>query len=201
MGRSWALWGPSWASSGPSWRPSIKKDGSFYFAPPPSGPEKSPLGSLLGRSWGALGRSWGRLGGLLGPSWGSLGPSWGHLEASRAHRKQTSGKAKIMYFPSVVRRFVGLLGGSRGGSESTWGRLVALWGPLGGMLEAILHHLRLSWAILEAILEHWRPSWGHLGPSWRLQPLATGPVQVQGGGRGRGKPFPRAGKKGLYCLS
>ena len=76
----------------------------------------------------------------------------------------------------------GLLGGSRGGSESTWGRLVALWGPLGGMSEAILHHLRLSWAILEAILEHWRPFWGHLGPSWRLQPLAAPSVQVQGRG-------------------
>ena len=55
---------------------------------PPLGPSKSPLGALLGPSWGDLGRSGGRLGGLLGPCWAILGPSWGHLEASKAHRKR-----------------------------------------------------------------------------------------------------------------
>ena len=53
----------------------ITTRGEHLLAPPPSGPNKSPLGALLGHSWGALGRSWARIGPLLGPSWGSLGPS------------------------------------------------------------------------------------------------------------------------------
>ena len=42
--------------------------------PPPSGPSKSPLGALQGRSWGALGS-------VLGPSWAPLGALLGHLRA------------------------------------------------------------------------------------------------------------------------
>ena len=154
---------------------------------PPWGPQNR----LLGRSWDDLGR-WGV---VLGASWAPLGALLGHLGAilrpQRRIGSEEAGRPKSLISNCLFLKKFGFLGGSRGGSESTWGRLVALWGPLGGMLEAILHHLRLSWSILEAILEQWRPSWGHLGPSWRLQPLAAPSVQVQGMGGGE------QGKKGL----
>ena len=106
LGLSWGavealcgLFGRVWEVSGGYLGGNRSKSRRAFIGAPPSGPEKSPLGALLGRSWGDLGRSWARLGPLLGPSWGSLGPSWGHLEASRAHRKRKGEKAKNIDFP------------------------------------------------------------------------------------------------------
>ena len=142
---SWGLLGPSWGHRGPSWGhlgailgllgailghlgPSWgdlggnrSKKRRPLISAPPSGPEKSPLGALLGRSWGALGRSWARLGPLWGLSWGSLGPSWGHLEASRAHRKRKGEKAKNIDFHQVFKGFWPL------GGVRSWSLLSACW--------------------------------------------------------------------------
>ena len=113
--------------------------------------------SLLGPSWGPLGALLGALGAVLGASWAPLGALLGHLGAILRLQErigsEDAGRPKSLIFVWFWKDF-GFLGGSHGGSESTWGRLVPLLEPLGGMLEAILHHLRLSWAILEAILEH-----------------------------------------------
>ena len=93
------VWEVSW---GPLGGHRSKKGGAFMSVPP-SGPERSPLGALLDRSWAPLGRSWGRLGALLGrigrllgrlgallgrlgavlgASWAVLGRSWGPLGPS-----------------------------------------------------------------------------------------------------------------------
>ena len=174
LGASWAplgaLLGASWGSFGGSERslgavlgPMAQKRGG----PKLVSPHREPQSGLLGRSWGALGPLLGALGAVLGASWAPLGALLGHLGAILMAQErigsEEAGRPKSLIFPRFWKDF-GLLGGSRGGSESTWGRLVALLEPLGGMSEAILHHLRLYWAILEAILEHLRPSWGHLGP-------------------------------------
>ena len=184
--------GPSWGSLGgllgalegflgPSWRPSDTRGGGNNCAPPP----REPQSGLLGRSWGALGPLLGALRAVLGASWAPLGAILGHLGAilrpQRRIGSEGAGRPKSLIFLRFWKDF-GFLGGPRGDSESTWGRLVALLGPLGGMSEAMLQHLGPSWAILEAILEHWRPSWSHLGPSWALQRLAAPSVQVQGRG-------------------
>ena len=52
---------------------------------------------------------------------------------------------------------LGILEGAVEGSKGTWIRLGAALGPLGGMSEAILTHLEVSWAILEAILAEAHP--------------------------------------------
>ena len=72
----------------------------------------------------------------------------------------------------------GLSGESNGGSVATWGRLVVLLGPLGGMLDAILGALGLYCAILEAIL-------AYLEPYWAILDALTG--------RGPSHPDPRGG--------
>ena len=127
------------------------------------GLSRCPLGALL-NGFGVL---LGALGAVLGASWAPLGALLGHLGAILRPQErigsEEAGRPKSLIFLRFWKDF-GFLGGSRGGSESTWGRLVALLEPLEGMSEAILHHLRLSWPILEAILEHLRPSWGHLVP-------------------------------------
>ena len=58
---------------------------------------------------------------------------------------------KTLGFPWLLIGF-GILEGAVEGSKGTWIRLGAVLGPLGGMSEAILTHLEVSWAILEAIL-------------------------------------------------
>ena len=71
LGASWGFFGASWILRaswrlggllgspgrllGPSWRPSLKKEGGFFLAPPPVRAFKwaswGSLGALLGRSW------------------------------------------------------------------------------------------------------------------------------------------------------
>ena len=165
-GASWAVWGASgpWPRgplgglSGASWKPlgaSCRALGGLLGSWDHLGGgrskevgriSRSPLrgheNRLLGPSGAALGRPWDRRGGLLGASWGSLGQSWGNLEASKAHRKRKDEKATFIDFLWVFERCLPL-GGSRGGSESTWNRLAVLLGPFGDMSEAILSNLRL----------------------------------------------------------
>ena len=172
------------------------KQGVALIGVPPTGPEKSPLGAHLGRSWGALGRSWARLGPLWGLSWGSLGPSWGHLEASRAHCKPKGEKAKNIDFPKVFEGFWplgGVLGRLRGHLGPSWGGLGASCRHVGSYLEssrAILSdlggHLELSWALLAPSLPKTD------APTTR----GTPPPGPGGGGRGRGKPFPEGEEGG-----
>ena len=94
LGFPGALLGHTWGPWGPSWRPSIKSGGS-PISGPPSDADKSRLGALLGRSWGALGS-------VLEPSWAPLGAILGHLGAIlrplRAHRRRKSEKAKNIVF-------------------------------------------------------------------------------------------------------
>ena len=125
LGALGAVLGPSGAPLGPllgHLGGHRAKETGALISIAPSGPEKSHLGAVLGRSWGALGRSWGRLGPLLGLSWGRLGPSWSHLEASRAHRKRKGEKAKNIGFSKVFEGF---------------------W-PLGGLLGRLLGLLKPS---------------------------------------------------------
>ena len=138
-----------------------------------------------------MGPSWT----LLGPSWGSLGPSWSHIEASEAHRKRKGEKAKTLIFQWFVKD-VCLLESAVEGSKGTWIRLGAVLGPLGGMSEAILSHLEVSWAILEAILQLGAPLGPILSHLGRSNASVPPPSWPRGGGRGRGKPFPRAGEGG-----
>ena len=95
-----ALLGPSpggpqrsWGGLGAILEAIHQRRGGVLVCLLPSGPSKSPLWALLGRSWSALGRSWGRLEALLGLSWSSLGPFWNHLEAKKANRKRKGEKA------------------------------------------------------------------------------------------------------------
>ena len=162
LGLSWSHLGPKragWRVFGRGWEASwghlgphgSKRGGPSIRAPPLLGGSQTAswgrLGALLGASWAILGPS----SAFVGPSWGSLGPSWGHLEASKAHRKRKGEKAKNIDFPRLLTGF-GILEGAAEGSKGTWIRLGAVLGPLGGMSEAILTHLEVSWAILEAIL-------------------------------------------------
>ena len=135
LGLSWALlrpfWGPLGTPLGLSWailEAIDEKRRRRLFQSPPSGPEKSPLGALLGRSW-----AWA----LLGPSWASLGAVLGHLgahiEASRAHRERKGEKAKNIGFPKCLKDF-GLSRASLGGFLATWSRLGSVLEPVGGML-------------------------------------------------------------------
>ena len=89
LGLSWKLLGFSWGHLGGH----RSQQGRAFLGVPQSEFDKSPLGVLLGRSWGAFGRSWGRLGPRFGPSWGSLGPYSGHLDVSSARRKRNGEKA------------------------------------------------------------------------------------------------------------
>ena len=126
---------------------------------PPGAPKptKNQPPESLGAAWGllgalgallaALGALLGALGAVLGPSWAPLGALLGHLGAilrpQRRIGSEEAGRPKSLIFLRFWKDF-GFLWGARGGSESTWGRLVALLGPLGGMSEAVLNHLRLS---------------------------------------------------------
>ena len=65
------VWEVSWGHLGGH----RSKKGVFFFIAPSSGPEKSPLGALLGRSLALVGPSWASLGPVLGLSWAILGPS------------------------------------------------------------------------------------------------------------------------------
>ena len=142
LGASWGFFGASWILRaswrplgllgspgrllGPSWRPSLKKEGGFFLAPPPVGAFKwaswGSLGALLGRCWGSL----GSLGALLGSSWRPSIKRGGVLNVC-----PPSGAIKIA--------FGGALGALLGRS---WALLGPSWGPPGPLLGP-------SWAILE----------------------------------------------------
>ena len=153
LGRLGALLGPSWGSLGPlwgallgamerqlgpSWRQSIKR-GVLYLG--------SLSGTIKVAYGGAFGAILGALGAVLGASWAPLRALWGQRGATWRPQErigsEEAGRPKSLILPRFWKDF-GLLGGSRGSSESTWGRLVALLGPLGGMLLAILSHVGLS---------------------------------------------------------
>ena len=85
--RSWGPCKALWGGLGASWRHlggnrAKKPRGESLVAT--SVHEQSPLGALLGRSWGDLGRSWPRLRPLLSPSWTSLGPSGGPFQSLKS---------------------------------------------------------------------------------------------------------------------
>ena len=60
----------------------------LFFSAPPSGPEKSPLGALLGALGPVLGLSWARLGALLGHLGAILRPQK-RIESEKAARPKT----------------------------------------------------------------------------------------------------------------
>ena len=170
MGRSCAPW---------------LKEGGGLIRSPPSEALKRRLGAVLERSWAPLGRSWSR----LRPSWAPLGALLGHLGAIlRLPKPIGSEKARMpntLILLRVLKGF-GILEGAVEGSKGTWIRLGAVLGPLGGMSEAILTHLEVSWAILEAILRLGAPLGAilsHLGSS---KASRRAPSRPRGGGRGRG---------------
>ena len=94
---------------------------------------------------------------------------------------------KTLVFPRLLKGF-GILEGAVEGSKGTWIRLGAVLGPLGGMSEAILTHLEVSWAILEAILRLGAPLGailGQKGPSAPPGPRRPDPRRGGGGISGR----------------
>ena len=100
--------------------------------------QKSPQIRLLGRSWVVF----GPLLRALGPYWEPLGPLLVLLGSSWAHLEALGQKAKSMTFLRFVKDF-GFSGRSREISKSTGICLVALLGPVEGMLLAILSHVGL----------------------------------------------------------
>ena len=86
----------SGALLGPSWRGSIKKRGAS-ISDAPRGPQKSPLGPLLDRSWIALE--------LLGPTWSSLGAVFCPLGAVLRPRKASENKKARMHNSLFFFRF------------------------------------------------------------------------------------------------
>ena len=117
----------------------------------------------------------------MGPSLGSFGPSWGQLEAPTAHRKRKGVTAKTHMFLKLLQ-VVGLLAGFLEGPGGTRNRLGAILRHRGGMSDAIMSRIEVSWATLETILVYLGLSWGHLGPKGTLCHLGAPPVQTQGGG-------------------
>ena len=72
----------------------------------------------------------------VGPIWGLLGPLWGALEAAEADRKQKAGKPTHIDKHKSFNDFR-LSGASLASSVAASGRLVAVWAPLGLMLETV----------------------------------------------------------------
>ena len=161
LGSSWGSWGGSWdplgALLGLSWGPLgspggplgaileviDQKRGGRPVRPPPWGPQNR----LLGRSWSPLGALLGALGAVLGASWAPLGAFLGHLGVILRPPKrigsETARRQQSSIFFGFLKDF-GLLEGSWKVSKSTWNRLVALLGLLGGMMEVVLSDLALS---------------------------------------------------------
>ena len=153
-------------------------------------PHREPQSGLLGLSWAPLGPLLRALGAVWGASWAPLGALLGHLGAIlRPQRPIGSEKArmpKTLIFRWLLKDFC-ILEGAVEGSKGTWIRLGALLGPLGGMSEAILTHLEVSWAILEAILRLGAPLGAILSHLARSNASRGAPPRPRGGGRGRGQ--------------
>ena len=148
-------------------------------------PRRSPQVSLLRPSWAALGAVFRVLEAVLALSCASglsrhLGPFLRPQEPVGRERDTMHNIFKNnMFFKDF-----GFFGASFASLEGCWSRPGAVVPPRGGILKAIMNHLRLSCRTFEVILGLLGPSRSHLGPFFDALPM-------------RGPRGPGPGKNGV----